>query len=92
VCERLALFLLAEPLQALTRSLLVHAMPELSLPHPPANQLLNDKQTTTPIIEDEAISKQHLHTVVLRFKGNRAAAAAHLGMSRTTLWRKLKEN
>jgi len=92
VCERLALFLLAEPLQALTRSLLVHAMPELSLPHPPANQLLNDKQTTTPIIEDEVISKQHLHTVVQRFKGNRAAAAAHLGMSRTSLWRKLKEN
>ena len=29
--------------------------------------------------------------VLRRYRGNRAAAARHLGMSRTTLWRRLKQ-
>lgn len=92
VCERLALFLLAEPLQALTPRLVMEAMPELHLP----TYLLDTSLTNTePAIQstngNASISKQQLHFVLQKFKGNRGAAAAHLGISRTTLWRKLKE-
>jgi len=83
ICERLALFLLAEPLQALTPKLLMRAMPELS------------EVATVPVeavsAQESNLSKQELNQVVQRFKGNRAAAAQQLGISRTTLWRKLKE-
>lgn len=73
--ERLALFLAAEPLQALTPSFLVSIAPELgqgaALPAPKA--------------ETENIAE-----VLARFGGQRDAAARHLGISRTTLWRRLK--
>jgi len=96
VCERLALFLLAEPLQALTPRLLMQAMPELqtaSLPNHPSlkhnNSTLN--LSSTDMSDDGSHAKQQFNVVLENFKGNRAAAAAHLGISRTTLWRKMKE-
>jgi propionate catabolism operon transcriptional regulator len=83
VCDRLALFLLAEPLQSLTPKLLLRAMPELSL-----DPVLVSEPAP---VHDSTLSKQQLNQVIQRFKGNRAAAAQQLGISRTTLWRKLKE-
>ncbi|MET3108280.1 propionate catabolism operon transcriptional regulator [Oxalobacteraceae bacterium GrIS 2.11] len=95
VCERLALFLLAEPLQALTPRLLMLAMPELGPEDAGAVATGGGISVATDsgIIDKSAaaISKQEMQRVVQQFKGNRAAAATHLGISRTTLWRKLKE-
>ena len=84
ICERLALFLLAEPLQALTPSLLVKAMPELS-------QIEAGTEVSAPTNPGGDLSIQQIKHAINTFQGNRAAAAAHLGISRTTLWRKLKE-
>jgi propionate catabolism operon transcriptional regulator len=85
--ERLALFLAAEPLQALTAALIQRVAPELVARSVDADTELPavDGMETAPDLED-------IHAALRRFRGNRAAAARHLGMSRTTLWRKLKQN
>jgi propionate catabolism operon transcriptional regulator len=69
LAERLALFLAAEPLQALTSTFMLTVAPELGSVAPAA-----------PTLAD----------VVAQFGGNRDAAARHLGISRTTLWRRLR--
>jgi propionate catabolism operon transcriptional regulator len=71
LAERLALFLAAEPLQALTGQFMLTVAPELSGAGGVAS---------VPTLAD----------VVAQFGGNRDAAARHLGMSRTTLWRRLR--
>jgi propionate catabolism operon transcriptional regulator len=76
--QRIALFLSVEPLQALTPSLLIKLAPELR----------NGHSTQTPIAMNETVSD--IDNILQRFEGNRALAAAHLGISRTTLWRRLK--
>ena len=76
--QRVALFLSVEPLQALTPSLLVKLAPELAKEKPSLN--------TT----DQSVSDADIERILHRFDGNRAQAAAHLGISRTTLWRRLK--
>ncbi|KQQ88902.1 propionate catabolism operon regulatory protein PrpR [Massilia sp. Leaf139] len=83
--ERLALFLAAEPLQALTPNFLLGIAPELegdrSAVAPPATQV--EMPAAQPAGESIA-------AVLARFGGQRDAAARHLGISRTTLWRRLK--
>ena len=76
--QRIALFLSVEPLQALTPSLLIKLAPELR----------NDNSTQIPIAINE--TGFDIENILQRFDGNRALAAAHLGISRTTLWRRLK--
>jgi propionate catabolism operon transcriptional regulator len=76
--QRVALFLSVEPLQALTPSLLVKLAPELAKENP--------SLSTT----DQSVSDADIERILHRFDGNRAQAAAHLGISRTTLWRRLK--
>ena len=74
--ERLALYLAAEPLQALTPSFLLKVAPELARNEAaPANAARPDS----------------IAEVLARFGGRRDEAAAYLGISRTTLWRKLNQ-
>jgi len=77
--ERLALFLAAEPLQALTPSFLISIAPELAR--------AADGMMASPAPKEESES---IAEVLARFGGQRDAAAKHLGISRTTLWRRLK--
>ena len=81
--ERLALFLAAEPLQALTPAFMLAAAPELagggdSVPPP-----------SLPVASLFA-PEENAAEVLARFGGRRDAAAQHLGISRTTLWRRLR--
>lgn len=75
--ERLALFLAAEPLQALTPGFMLSVAPELARGAAPANAAAGT-------------SRESAAAVLARFGGQRDLAADHLGISRTTLWRRLK--
>jgi propionate catabolism operon transcriptional regulator len=76
--QRVALFLSVEPLQALTPSLLIRLAPELATQN-------------SPVTHTETLSTDNdINTILHRFGGNREQAAAHLGISRTTLWRRIK--
>lgn len=84
--ERLALFLAAEPLQALTPALILRVAPELGQHAGMASATAQEPDVITAAPDDAQIQ-----AVLRRYRGNRAAAARHLGMSRTTLWRRLKQ-
>jgi propionate catabolism operon transcriptional regulator len=79
--ERVALFLAAEPLQALSPSFVLSVAPELGA----------SVQATAPSKRIAPASTESIEQVLARFNGNREAAAKHLGISRTTLWRKLNQ-
>jgi propionate catabolism operon transcriptional regulator len=80
--ERLALFLAAEPLQALTPAFLLAVAPELGQAAPAL--------PSSPALPVFAAPQESVVDVLARFGGQREAAARHLGISRTTLWRRLK--
>lgn len=93
VMERLALMLAAEPLQALTPALLQHVAPEVmrgtsSFPQLESSQVPPLHAADLPSV----FSAADITAALQRFAGNKAAAARYLGISRTTLWRKLKED
>ena len=77
--QRVALFLSAEPLQALTPQLLRRLAPELS-----------EKDESHFVPDKSEKSEHNLEELLHQYDGNRALVAAHLGISRTTLWRRLK--
>ena len=86
--ERLALFLAAEPLQALTPGFLLAVAPELGQSALPA---FPEAPVAAPRLPAaEVASAETAADIVARFGGARDAAARHLGISRTTLWRRLK--
>ena len=85
LAERLALFLAAEPLQALTPAFVLCVAPELAQGASPATALPAPAAAAPPHPQDESAS-----AVLARFGGRRDAAAHYLGISRTTLWRRLR--
>jgi propionate catabolism operon transcriptional regulator len=78
--ERVALFLAAEPLQALTPAFMLSVAPELG------------RQAAPPVdaMAASGTARESAVAVLARFGGQRDLAAQHLGISRTTLWRRLK--
>jgi propionate catabolism operon transcriptional regulator len=78
--QRVALFLSVEPLQALTPAFLLKLAPELAHQSPTSG-------TVTTLANAPAAD---VAEVLARFDGNRAEAAAYLGISRTTLWRRIR--
>nr|WP_314539692.1 propionate catabolism operon regulatory protein PrpR [uncultured Massilia sp.] len=88
LAERLALFLAAEPLQALTPAFLLSLAPELGRAAAPAASLAAPAASLA--VPAAAARPESLAEVLARFNGQRDAAARHLGISRTTLWRRLK--
>ena len=87
LAERLALFLAAEPLQALTPAFIVGVAPELGAQ-------TSECAATPAAAVMPALPARHAAEsateVLARFGGRRDAAARYLGVSRTTLWRKLR--
>ncbi len=81
--QRVALFLAVEPLQALAPAFLARIAPELG--GSPAGMAPGLPAPAAEARDDD------LRGVLARFNGNRAEAAAHLGISRTTLWRRLRD-
>ncbi len=84
--ERLALFLAAEPLQALTPGFLLSIAPELG----PQQRERQPVQTVAPAPSPTPAIAESATQVLARFGGQREAAARYLGISRTTLWRRLR--
>jgi propionate catabolism operon transcriptional regulator len=87
LAERLALFLAAEPLQALTPAFIVGVAPELGAS--------TFERAATPVAAvmptlPTRHAAESATEVLARFGGRRDAAAQYLGVSRTTLWRKLR--
>jgi propionate catabolism operon transcriptional regulator len=78
--ERFALFLAAEPLQALTPGFVLTVAPELG-----KHAMLAPAPTLPSAPHTETVEE-----VLARFGGKRDEAAQYLGISRTTLWRRLR--
>ncbi len=91
--ERLALYLADVPLQALTPAFLRSIAPELAmtLPQHAAGHTAAISTASAVKAAVEQPETESLQQVLLRHGGNRVAAAEHLGISRTTLWRRLQQ-
>jgi transcriptional regulator with PAS, ATPase and Fis domain len=64
----------------------------------PAGQVIDDRRDGAGVPDDARdgwsladVEKEHIRRVLARHRGNATTAARQLGISRTTLWRKLRE-
>lgn len=103
VMERLALHLSAAPLQAITPNYLSKLLPELQVPisatiTATAQATTTANTTATTGNNQEAVTsattalsndEDCLDNLMRKFNNNREEVARHLGISRTTLWRRL---
>ncbi|MFZ6730909.1 propionate catabolism operon regulatory protein PrpR [Undibacterium sp. Ji42W] len=89
--ERLALFLVAEPLQALSPGFVAKILPELPMHGHPAGIGNTTNTTNTATDTGDLAAPESLARIMEKFNHNREAAADYLGISRTTLWRRLKQ-
>ncbi|MDC9582210.1 propionate catabolism operon regulatory protein PrpR [Xenorhabdus sp. PR6a] len=90
--ERAALYLSAHPEQVLTPALVLSLSPERHIDTHAINSDMKTAQIEiSSLIKNPSSMKNiSIHDVVARFSGDRRAAAEYLGISRTTLWRRLK--
>jgi propionate catabolism operon transcriptional regulator len=90
VTERIVTHLISNDNAADLRGWLPHIAPELyaNMSAGPAGETASTKmKSQTPIRE---VEMEMILAALQRFDGNRARAAKHLGISATTLWRRLK--
>jgi len=81
--ERVALFLSASPERLLTKEFMLRLLPELAQLPPNVDISLATPPAPTPLLSaEQALEK---------FSGNHSATADYLGISRTTLWRRLRK-
>lgn len=92
VIERLALHLSAAPLQAITPSFLIKLLPELqstsSTNRDQPNATTNDRSSIETDKSGDDLDDE-LDYLMRKLNNNREDVARHLGISRTTLWRRL---
>lgn len=81
--ERLALFLAAEPLQALTPGFIARITPEI------VSRL--NANPSAPALATSSAEQHSLTALMEKFNNNREKVAQYLGISRTTLWRRLAQ-
>lgn len=79
VMERLALFMANQPLQALSPGFVLGVAPELA-----------QRSALQLAVAPVRTPAESVTQTLRRFQGRRDAAADYLGISRTTLWRKLR--
>jgi propionate catabolism operon transcriptional regulator len=89
--ERLALFLAAEPLQALSPGFVLGVAPELATRPSGAWPSLPPPSPASAAPPGPRRAAESASAVLARFGGRRDAAADYLGISRTTLWRRLRD-
>jgi propionate catabolism operon transcriptional regulator len=87
--QRAALYLAATPLQAFGPGFLQKVAPELAPGPARAATGAEGTDTQAPVDGDGQAATENLDQLMTQFGGNRNAVARHLGISRTTLWRRL---
>ena len=83
IMERIAIYLKANPRQVPTNELILDLSDE--------RYIYNDQHDSPEQTNQTLSEADHLRELLKQFKNDKQAIANYLGISRTTLWRKLKE-